>query len=424
MFVDEATIRVRGGRGGGGVIHFMASRHNPRGGPDGGNGAAGGSVVLVASASMSTLYSFRNRPLFDADNGGSGGENNRAGARGEDRVVHVPVGTVVRDEDAGEILADLALVGDEVLVARGGEGGRGNSSFASPARTTPRLCERGLAGETRTLHLELRLIADVGIIGYPNVGKSSLISAISGKRAKIADYPFTTLVPNLGVVDVDGRHQFVGVDVPGLIDGAHAGRGLGDRFLRHVERTRVLVHLVDLAALDGRDPVEDLARINAELIAFNPALAGRPQVVAGNKCDLLQEAETEALRAKFTRAGIDLLPISVATMRGVRELVVRAYRALEEERSRDVVAPSASRRRVYRFDGETGFEVSHAADAFVVSGRSIENAVRKLVLTTRDAPDYLTDRLERMGALKELRRIGYQDGDPLRIGEVRVDLSL
>ena len=360
MFVDEATIRVRGGRGGGGVIHFLACRHNPRGGPDGGNGAPGGAVVLVASPSMSTLYSFRNRPLFDAENGGSGGENNRAGACGEDRIVHVPVGTVIRDEGSGDVLADLALAGDEVVVARGGEGGRGNSSFAGPSRTTPRLCERGLPGESRTLKLELRLIADVGIIGYPNVGKSSLISAVSGKRAKVADYPFTTLVPNLGVVDVDGRHQFVAVDVPGLIDGAHAGRGLGDRFLRHVERTRVLIHLVDLAALDGRDPLEDLRRINAELVAFNPLLGQRRQIVAGNKSDLLQDDAIEALRGRFAAAGVDLLPISVATMRGVRELMQRAYRTLEEERSRDVVAPTATRRRVYRYEGETGFEVSRA----------------------------------------------------------------
>jgi GTP-binding protein len=372
---------------------------------------------------MSTLYSFRNRPLFEAEDGGSGGENNRAGACGEDRIVHVPVGTVVKDESTGELLADLAQAGDEVVVARGGEGGRGNSSFAGPSRTTPRLCERGLAGEARALKLELRLIADVGIIGYPNVGKSSLISSISGKRAKVADYPFTTLVPNLGVVDVDGRHQFVAVDVPGLIDGAHKGRGLGDRFLRHVERTRVLIHLIDLAALDGRDPVDDLRRINAELAAFNPALAERPQIVAGNKCDLLQDDAVEAMRARFAAAGVDLHPVSVATLRGVRELVERAWRKLEEERSKDVAAPTSVRRRVYRYEGESGFAVSRAADAFVVSGRSVENVARKLVLSTRDAPEYLTDRLEKMGALKELRRIGYHDGDPLRIGEVRVELA-
>lgn len=422
MFVDEASIRVRGGRGGGGIIHFLSSRHNPRGGPDGGNGAPGGAVVLVASPSMSTLYSFRNRPLFEAENGGSGGENNRAGACGGDRIVHVPVGTVVRDDATGEILADLALAGDEVVVAHGGEGGRGNSSFAGPARTTPRLCERGLPGEVRTLRLELRLIADVGIIGYPNVGKSSLISAVSGKRAKVADYPFTTLVPNLGVVDVDGRHQFVAVDVPGLIDGAHEGRGLGDRFLRHIERTRVLIHLVDLAALDGRDPLDDVRKINAELAAFDPGLAERNQVVAGNKCDLLDDQAIEALQARFAAAGVELVPVSVATMRGVKDLMQRAYRALEDERSRDVVAATATRRRVYRYEGEAGFTVSRASDAFVVTGRAVEVVAKKLVLSTRDAPEYLTDRLEKMGVLKELRRIGYRDGDPLRIGEVRVDL--
>jgi len=423
MFVDEATVRVRGGRGGGGVIHFMTSRHNPRGGPDGGNGAAGGSVLFVASASMSTLYSFRNRPLFDAEDGGSGGENNRAGARGRDKTVHVPVGTIVHDDATGEILADLAQPGDEVVVARGGEGGRGNSSFASPARTTPRLCERGLPGESKTLRLELRLIADVGIIGYPNVGKSSLISAVSGKRAKVADYPFTTLEPNLGVVDIDGRRQFVAVDVPGLIDGAHEGRGLGDRFLRHVERTRVLIHLLDLATLDGRDPLDDLRRINGELKAFNPALADRPQIVAGNKCDLLDEAKVESLRKRFATQGVDLFPISVATMQGVRDLMARAYYALEAERSKDVMAPTTTPRRIYRYEGEAGFSVTRESDAFVITGRSVETVAKKLVLSTRDAPEYLMDRLEKMGALQELRRIGYRDGDPLRIGEVRVELE-
>jgi GTP-binding protein len=372
---------------------------------------------------MSTLYSFRNRPLFEGGDGTNGGENHRAGAMGEERLVHVPVGTVVRDATTGEVLADLALPGDEVLVARGGEGGRGNSSFTTSRRTSPRIRERGLPGEAHTLKLELRLIADVGIIGFPNVGKSSLISALSNKRAKVADYPFTTLVPNLGVIDVDGKNQFVAVDVPGLIEGAHEGKGLGDRFLKHIERTRVLLHLVDLAALDGRDPLEDYRQINRELEAFNPELARRPQVVAGNKIDLIAREEVETLRERFSELGVELLPISVATMAGVRDVVVRTYGALVQERGREVSTSGPLRRRVYRYEGETGFSVEKLGEAYVVSGQTVETLVRKLVLNSRDALEYLADRLEKMGVLKELRRKGYQPGDAIRIAEVEFELE-
>ncbi|MDD4902937.1 MAG: GTPase ObgE [Candidatus Bipolaricaulis sp.] len=423
MFLDEATIRVRGGRGGSGVVHFLSSRHNPRGGPDGGNGGPGGDVVLRATPSMSTLYSFRNRPLFAGRDGGSGARNRQNGAAGEELVVHVPVGTVVRGPD-GEILADLALANDEVIVARGGEGGRGNCSFACSTRTTPRLRERGLPGDARLLRLELRLIADVGIIGYPNVGKSSLISAISGKRAKVADYPFTTLVPNLGVVDVDGRNQFVAVDVPGLVEGAHEGRGLGDRFLRHIERTRVLLHMVDLARLDGRDPLEDYHRINHELVSFAPALGARPQLVAGNKIDLISGEEAEALRERFAALGVELVPISVATMSGVRDVVQRVYRMLVEEREKELFAPAPLRRRVYQFHGETGFRVERDESGFRITGQEVETLARKLVLTSRDAEEYLRDRLEKMGVTKELRRLGYRAGDAVRIGEVGLAFEL
>ena len=405
------------------MIHFASSRHNPRGGPDGGNGGPGGGVVLRATPSMSTLYSFRNRPLFAGQDGISGGRNKQNGAAGQELVVHVPVGTVVK-EPGGDIVADLALVNDEFVVARGGEGGRGISAFACSTRTTPRLRERGLPGDSKTLRLELKLIADVGIIGYPNVGKSSLISAISGKKAKVADYPFTTLVPNLGVVDVDGRNQFVAVDVPGLVEGAHEGRGLGDRFLRHVERTRVLLHMVDLARLDGRDPVDDYRQINHELASFAPALGARPQVVAGNKIDLIPDEEVAALRERFAALGVELLPLSVATMRGVRDVVERVYRVLVEERERELFAPSPVRRRVYQFHGETGFRVERDGDGFRVVGQEVETLVRKLVLTSRDAEEYLVDRLGKMGVTKELRRLGYQAGAAVWIGEVKLELEL
>ena len=336
----------------------------------------------------------------------------------------VPVGTTVIDPKTGEKISDLAHAGDEIVVAEGGEGGRGNSSFVTSTRQAPRICERGLPGEARTLRLELRLIADVGIIGYPNVGKSSLISAISGVKAKVADYPFTTIAPNLGVVDVDGLHQFVAVDIPGLIEGAHEGKGLGDRFLRHVERTRLLVHMVDLAALDGRDPLEDRRRINEELEAFNPALAERPQIVVGNKTDLIGEEDVTAACDRFRAEGIEIDPISVATGAGLREFVRRTYRELERLKGdADEAVALPTRRKVYRFRGETGFRVDRNAEGFVVSGVEVENLVRKLVLDSRDAMEYLSDRLERMGVMKELRKRGFSAGDTVRIGEAEFELE-
>ena len=422
MFIDEATIRVRGGRGGNGVISFVSNRHNPRGGPDGGNGGDGGSVLMRASTSVSTLWAFRNEPKFSADHGKDGGRNARCGARGADRLILVPVGTVVRDLRAGgEILADLATAGDEVILARGGEGGRGNRSFTTSVRQAPRICEQGLKGEERTLRLELKLTADVGIIGYPNVGKSSLVSCISGKRAKIADYPFTTLVPNLGVVDVDGQHQFVAVDIPGLIEGAHAGKGLGDRFLRHVERTRVLIHMVDLAALEGRNPLEDYHRINKELAAFSKTLTKREQIVVGNKIDLLDQTMVAEARKRFAQAGIEMLPISVVTGQGVRELVMHTYRVLQQTSLEEKT--TTPRRRVYRYLDEEGFRVDREGGVFTVRGKTVETLVKKLSLDSRDACEYLSERLEKMGVLRELSRQGFTDGDLVRIGEVELELK-
>jgi len=423
MLIDEATVRVRGGRGGNGVIHFLSNRHNVRGGPDGGSGGDGGSVVLRASRSMATLYGFRNRPLFEAGHGVDGASNNRQGACGEDRVVEVPAGTLVRDSTSGELLADLSVDGEEVVVARGGDGGRGNSRFVTSTRQGPRICERGLGGETRTLRLELKLIAEVGIIGFPNVGKSSLISSISSVKAKVADYPFTTIAPNLGVVDVDGVNQFVAVDVPGLIEGAHEGKGLGDRFLRHVERTKMFIHMVDLASLDGRDPLEDYRRIHAELVAYSPALGGRPEIVVGNKIDLLDEQDVEAARARFRAEGVSILPISVATQKGVREVVHAAYRMLREMRHQDQPDAPAVRRRIYRYTDDEGFKIHHGEDGFVVSGSGVEKLVKMLVLDSRDAMEYLGDRLEKMGVLRALKQQGFEHGDTVTIGGVELELE-
>ncbi len=421
MFIDEGTIRVQGGRGGNGVIHFISNRHNPRGGPDGGNGGDGGSILMRASTSRSTLWTFRNEPKFKAADGGDGGRGTRCGARGVDTVVLVPVGTIVRDLSSRELLADLAAPGDEVVLASGGEGGRGNRSFTTSVRQAPRICERGLKGEQRTLRLELKLTADVGIIGYPNVGKSSLITRISGKWAKVADYPFTTVVPNLGVVDVDGLHQFVAVDIPGLIEGAHTGKGLGDRFLRHVERTRVLIHMVDLATLEGRDPLEDYRRINRELAAFSETLRERVQIVVGNKIDLLDEAAIAEAKGRFAAAGIQILPISVVSGEGVQELILRTHHVLQTVSVEERVA--IPRRRIYRYRGEEGFRVDREGNVFTVSGEVVEKLVKKLALDSRDACEYLSERLERMGVLRELSRQGFAEGDLVCIGGVELELG-
>lgn len=423
MFIDEATLRVRGGRGGNGVIHFVAGPGKPKGGPDGGNAGDGGSVLLEASASVSTLYRFRHRPLFEADNGVNGGRNNKQGATGNDLTILVPPGTLIRDTTSGELLADLGNVGEQILVAQGGEGGRGNSSFTTSRRQAPRICERGLGGESRTLKLELKLIADVGIIGFPNVGKSSLISSISGKHAKIADYPFTTLVPNLGVVDVDGKSQFVAVDVPGLVRGAHEGKGLGVRFLRHVERTVVFVHMIDLAPMEERDPLEDYDAINYELKSFKPHLAKRPQVVVGNKIDAVSDEDVALIQERFRERGVELLPISVATGKNTRDLVYKAFYLLQQLRKNEIVEPTTIRRKVYRFEGETGFAVAREDDVLVVRGRTVENLVQKLILDSYDAQEYLGNRLEKMGIMRELRRQGFTDGETVRIGEIELELD-
>ena len=423
MFIDEATVRVRGGRGGNGVIHFVSGPKNPHGGPDGGNAGAGGSVLLEASGSISTLYQFRHRPLFEAENGINGSRNNKQGATGPDLVVLVPLGTIVKDTTSGEILADLSRAGDQMLVAEGGEAGRGNSSFTTSRRQAPRICERGLGGESRTLKLELKLIADIGIIGFPNVGKSSLISSVSGKRAKIADYPFTTLVPNLGVVDVDGKNQFVAVDVPGLVQGAHEGKGLGDRFLRHVERTSAFIHMIDLAPMEARDPVEDFDAINYELESFNPHLAKRPQIVVGNKTDAVSDEDLATVLERFRERGIDMLPISVATSDSVRTLVHRAFYLLQGVRTKEEPETQPTRRKIYRFEGETGFSVVREDGMLVVQGKIVENLVKKLVLDSYDAQEYLGNRLEKMGVLKEMRRQGWTNNETVRIGEIELELE-
>ncbi|HET7342686.1 MAG TPA: GTPase ObgE [Methylomirabilota bacterium] len=326
MFVDEIEIFVKGGDGGAGCVSFRREKFVPRGGPDGGDGGAGGSVYLEADPALTTLLDFHYKRHYHADRGMHGEGSNRHGAGGDDLVLRVPLGTVVTDRDTGELIGDLAAPGQRLLAIRGSRGGRGNARFASSTNQAPRRADLGRPGPERWLHLELKLLADVGVIGFPNAGKSTLVSRLSAAKPKIADYPITTLQPTLGIVRADGDRAFVIADLPGLIPGASEGKGLGHQFLRHTERTRLLLHVLDLDPASGRDPLEDLGVIDAELAAYSPELAARPQLVVANKTDLVDgspeaAAALERVRRQCAAAGRPLHAISAATGRGLPELV-------------------------------------------------------------------------------------------------------
>lgn len=332
MFVDTARIFVKAGDGGDGCVSFRREKYVPFGGPDGGDGGKGGDVVLVADPALHSLMDFRYRRHFRAERGQHGQGANRHGAAGADLRLPVPPGTVVRDAETGVVLGDLAHAGQEVVVARGGRGGRGNARFKGPTRQAPRHAEAGKPGEERWLELELKLLADVGLVGFPNAGKSTLLARLTAARPKVGAYPFTTLVPNLGVAEYQGD-SFVVADIPGLIAGAHRGAGLGHEFLRHVERTRVLVHVVDAAGTEGRDPVEDYRTVNRELELHDPDLLRRPQVVAANKVDLPDaEAHLPRLREAAAAAGHRVYPVSAVTGAGLNDLMAAVVSELRRAR--------------------------------------------------------------------------------------------
>ncbi len=321
-FIDEVSIVVKAGDGGRGCVSFRREKYVPRGGPDGGDGGDGGDVIIRAESRITSLIDLRYRRRYTAQRGQHGMGSDRHGKNGRSVTIRVPVGTVVKDEETGEVLADLTRDGQEFVCARGGRGGKGNARFATPTNQAPRYAQPGEEGEERHLRLELKLLADVGIIGFPNAGKSTLIAHISAARPKIADYPFTTLVPNLGVVRYGDFGGFVVADIPGLVEGAHRGKGLGTRFLKHIERTSVFIHLLDLSPATGRDPLEDYRIVNEELRLFNPELAQRPQVVALNKVDITGARERAVELLKFFNAkGIKVQAISAVTGEGLKELV-------------------------------------------------------------------------------------------------------
>jgi GTP-binding protein len=344
-FVDEAVVHVRAGKGGAGCIAFLREKYRPHGGPAGGDGGHGGDVVFVADGGLTTLLDFKFQPLLFAEPGEPGRGKSQHGKCATHLRLRVPAGTRVSDAETGERIGDLARAGDEVVAARGGRGGRGNARYATPTNQAPRYAQPGLPGEERMVRLELMLLADVGLVGYPNVGKSSLIRVVSAARPRVADYPFTTLVPHLGVVRLDD-FDFVLADIPGLIEGAHRGDGLGTRFLRHLSRTRLLVHMLDVSGLTGRDAVEDFDRINRELELFDAELAAKPQIVVANKIDLTEaRALLPDVSARLAERGIEVRAVSTVTREGIAELLATIARRLREI---DVAG-----------DGETGVTGSH-----------------------------------------------------------------
>jgi GTP-binding protein len=403
-FVDEAQLNVRGGDGGAGCVSMRREAHVPKGGPDGGDGGSGGDVWLRADRNVASLLAFRDHPHRKAKSGTHGSGNQRHGASGEDLIVTVPEGTTIRSHETGEIVADLVQHGDSWLAARGGRGGRGNTRFLSNARRAPSFAEQGEYGEQQWLDLELRLMADAALVGFPNSGKSTLISSVSAAKPKIANYPFTTLEPNLGVVRFRD-HEFVLADIPGLIEGAAEGRGLGHQFLRHVERARVLVVLLDLAPMDERSPEEQERVLLDELRRYRPELLERPRITIGTKADVAMHE-------------YDGLCISAVSHLGLDVLLGRLGTLIDEARGAE---PEPAPFVVYRPE-EEGFSVRRDDDgAWRVSGRSAERVVAVADLTNEEALSYVQERFRRMGVEKALAKAGAQEGDLVRVGPVELE---
>ena len=430
MFYDHTKIYVKAGDGGNGSSHFRHEKFAPRGGPDGGDGGRGGSVYLEATSNMNTLIDYRFRHHFKAGAGGAGMRQKMHGAKGEDVVLRVPLGTIVRDADTNELIADLVEDGQRVMVARGGRGGLGNTHFATATHQAPREAQKGEPGEERWITLELRLIADVGLVGYPNAGKSTLLSVVTAAQPKIADYPFTTLSPNLGVVVVGqpgsrDEIDFVLADIPGLIEGAAQGVGLGHEFLRHIDRTRLLIHMLDGASLE-RDPWQDFQTINQELREYDERLATRPQIVVLNKMDLPEAQERwPALKAKAEAAGYPVFAISAAAHQGTDELMQYTVRRLHEIRQEEAERAASEINTdmtgpVLRPLPDDAFTVTKEKGVYVVRGKRVGRLVSMTDLENEEGMDRLQVTMAKMGVTKALEEAGVKVGDVVRFGKVEL----
>lgn len=426
LFIDEVTVFLKAGDGGGGSATFRTEKHVPRGGPDGGDGGRGGSIVFETDPNLSTLIEFRPGKHYKSDRGGNGLSKKMYGKNGADMVLKVPPGTQVRDAETGELLADLDRFPQREVVCAGGRGGRGNVHFVSSVQQAPMFCEKGEPGEERKVTLELKLLADVGLLGFPNVGKSTLLSRVSAARPKIADYPFTTLVPNLGVVRIGEDANFVMADIPGVIEGASEGAGLGIQFLKHLERTRLLCHLLDMSGLSGREPLEDYDIINKELAKFSDDLAALPQTIVLSRIDVVAErAEVETLKAHFEGLGFVVFPISSVTGEGIEPLKWHLHQRLLEIPKVAAKADGPVKITIgERKADEDPRQFTIARDeegVLVISGKAIERAIAMTDMGNEDGVRRLQRRMERWGVFSKLKAFGAEEGDTIRIQKVEFD---
>ncbi|WNQ12984.1 GTPase ObgE [Paenibacillus aurantius] len=424
MFVDKAKIFVKGGDGGDGVVAFRREKYVPEGGPAGGDGGNGGDVIFVVDEGLRTLMDFRYQRHFKADRGVKGRNKNMHGANADDMIVKVPPGTIVIDDDTQEVIADLTRQGQRVVVAKGGRGGRGNTRFATQSNTAPEIAENGEEGQERWIVLELKVMADVGLVGFPSVGKSTLLSVVSAAQPKIGAYHFTTITPNLGVVDVGDGRSFVMADLPGLIEGAHEGVGLGHEFLRHVERTRVILHVVDMSGSEGRDPFDDYLKINEEIKLYNAKLEERPQLIVANKMDIPEAEENlQEFRRKLAETGTDraIFAISAAANQGIQEVLYKAADLLDAIPDQPLVEEVAEveERKVYRLDKreEQDYTIRRDNEDFVIDSPSLEKLIKRTNFGSHDAVMRFARILRNMGIDAELRRRGAVDGQTIRIAD-------
>ena len=415
MFIDYAKIIVKAGDGGNGAISFRREKYVAAGGPDGGDGGKGGDIYFEVSPNMNTLVDFRYKKKFKAENGKNGEGGHRYGKSGEDLVVKVPIGTIVKDSETGRVMADLSEPNQKQLILSGGRGGKGNSHFATSTRQAPRFAQGGEKGEEKELVLELKMLADVGLIGFPNVGKSTFLSVVTDATPKIADYHFTTLEPNLGVVKSDYGDSFVIADIPGIIEGASEGTGLGLKFLRHIERTRLLLHVIDVSGIEGRNPVEDFKTINEELKKYSEKLSKRKQIIVANKIDIMQdESLLNDLEKMAKEKDIEIFKISGATGEGVKELLKRVTEVLKVLPKEDLVDVEDIK-KVYTLKDEDEFTITKDKDMYIVDGPAVQRIMRKVNLEDNESMYYFQKCLRELGVNEKLKEAGVKEGDTVKV---------